>query len=95
MASLNEVMRAHGSQAAQIRTTLNLTGLDTADAHLIQADSVCAHIELAFTQTPTTPAPHIVVYRLGTQRYAVFSPGPVHTAVFFIDDRNRLLLIIQ
>ena len=36
-----------------------------------------------------------VVYRLGSNRFALFSQGTSFTTVFFINDRNKVVAILH
>lgn len=94
--SLTRVMRAADTSATMLRVNVGIAGLDTADMHLVTTDSICAQIDSVMMMTAVQPAvlQSWVVYRLGLNRFAVFSPGPSFTTVFFVDDRNRVVAML-
>jgi hypothetical protein len=89
---LTRVMRAADTSTAAMRADLGLVGLDTVDMQLVADNVLCARLDsaLMLSGTPQLLLAH-VVYALGTRRYAVFTPGPRYTTIYFIDDRNQLL----
>lgn len=95
--SLTGIMRAGATSSATVRSVVGIAALDTTDMHLVIADSVCARIDSVMMRSAVQPAVvrRWVVYRLGLNRFAVFSPGPSFTTVFFIDDRNKVVAMLH
>lgn len=90
-------MRPGDTSSATVRSVAGIADLDTADMHLVTTDSVCARIASVMMRSAVQPAfvRPWVVYRLGLNRFAVFSPGPSFTTVFFIDDRNKVVAMLH
>lgn len=93
--ALTSVMRASDTSSTFLRNQVGLAGLDTADMVLVTQDSICAQVDSALrvASKSTIPMPW-VVYRLGSNRFAAFCPGPRSTSIYFIDDQKKLLSIL-
>lgn len=96
LSTLTDFMTPGDTSATYGRGVIGIAGLDTSDMRLVTNDSLCARVDSAVMKASVPPVLHSrVVYQLGTNRYATFTPGPVFTTLFFVDDHFEVILMVH
>ncbi|HUQ46030.1 MAG TPA: hypothetical protein VM033_05230 [Gemmatimonadaceae bacterium] len=96
IATLNGIMWPDNPDAAFLRGHVGIAALDSTDVQLVSDDSICAQVDSAIMSIsePALLQSH-VVYRIGANRFAAFSPGWSLTGVLFINDRKQVLAMTR
>lgn len=96
MLTLTRYMSPLDRNNANGRGLVGLSGLDTTDMQLITDDSVCIRVDSAVMRAGSTGVlrPN-VVYKLGTNRYAAFTPGYGPSVLLFIDDHYEVVMMVN